>query len=538
MRYTALLLLGVLLLVWNAGALSLNFQNPSDLNSIYPTATYSLAQGSSVYVYQTGSTTGGNQYMYLWGQGNGFANVVAYPTSYIAATVISKLYAPTIGLYDSSKNSLNQIAVSCNVGQRFELIMSSGSIPYTYCNGVSYGSYSVLNQNPSYWNFYSQYSYGYAGLDDIVIGNTDSPYVYGMPQANIFVIQRDFTNSAASGFYFYNGTAISSNNMTTTFSKNNGNNETVYLANTDTGTIYSSYNTGTAYTGSIAWNLHDLFDKSAPMGRYRTYIEGHGYSDSIFYIGAGAAINFNSHTYSQGDQAAISYAVSTGAYWNTQLYNYQVVVQDIYGNVKQTTSLTTQTGSVTYTWKTTDDPNVYYAIIQAVDKTTGNVVWMNYDYTNLNAYTTFRGFVHDGYNTLPVANANVSINQGAVVSNSITIADGNYTATGFYSGATTNINVTAAGYKQYQAIITPMSSSMPLNFTIYPLSPSVTGAAIGGVVRTGVLGADNLTITQGYGEPIPFATVYFTNTTTGEKYYTISNSVGGYLVDQTHGAPV
>ena len=513
MKPLALVCVGMLLLVGVVVGATQDCQNPGSMSNIAGYGTYVL------------SPNGGNSY--VTNSGGATINAVAIPMSYAAVTNSARLQ---INLYDSSSALMWTQAGGSAPLARYEMKMVGGQA-ILYRDGISIGTSGVLGSNPSYVSWSNT---GSGSLDDFVFGDSDGHYVFGMPEANAYVIERDFTNPSASGFYTYSGTLINSNNMTTTFSKDNGDNETVFLANTDTGTVYATYYTGTAYTGSIAWDLNALFNANAPMGRYRTYIPGHGFSQSIFYIGSGASINFNSHTYSQGDTATITYAVSTGAYWNPTLYNYQIVIQDIYANVKSTQPLTTQTGSVSYLWKTTDDPNIYYAIIEAVDKTTGKVVWMNFDYTTINSYTTFSGVVHDGQTEAVIPGANVSISQGSISSNTITPSGGSYSATGFYSGVATLINVTEGNYTPYRVYITPMKGgAIPLDFTIYPNPASVTGVGVGGVVRTGVLSGIN--VTQGYGEPIPFAQVWFVNATTHENYYTISNSVGGYLIDEAHG---
>ena len=523
-----LAIIGLLLLVGVGSALSLDFQNAGDMNSLKnPTL---ISPGTSFLWVQ--NTTGGNSYLDTVGSNKEASNPTALPMTYSAATSM-----PTNAwgcnrafLFDSAGNQIADVyngGMDSGAPHRFELKMQ-GLQANMYRDGSLLVQSAVLAVNPTYIGWGGQ---GGRGLcDDIVWGTADSPYVFGMPEANAYVISRDFTNPSASGFYRYNGTLINSNNMTTTFSKNNGDNETLYLANTDTGVIYATYYTGTAYTGSVAWDLNALFNNNAPMGRYRTYIDGHGYSQSIFYIGAGASINFNSHTYSQQDVATITYAVSTGAYWNTGLYNYRIIIQDIYGTEINNQAITTQTGSVTYTWKTTDAPNVYYAVIQALDKTTGEVIWMNFDYTTLNAYTTFSGHVYDCNNGTIISGAVVNITQNSVTSVATTPADGNYSLTGYYSGVTTDINLTASGYNQYHRIITPMrSGTIHLNLTTWPLSTSTAGVGIGGCAREGVLSGIN--ITQGYGAPISSVGIHAINST--EHNQVTANNVGGYLGDET-----
>lgn len=520
-----LAILALLLLVGGVSALSLDFQNAVDFDSINCIGGTPCTSG--------GSTNGGNLYItVVTGNPTYVYNKVAIPLVYSAAS--SANGALVVSLLDSGGNILwnynGAIHGTPAIG-RTEMIMIGGQANF-YTDGVFVIHSPVLAQNPSYvgWGGYIDTK----SWDDIVWGTTDGKYVFGMPTQNSFIIMRDFTNPSASGFAWYNGTIINSNNMTTTWSKNNGVNESVFLANTDTGAVYATAYTGTAYTGSIAWDLNQLFNNNAPMGPYRTYSSnGTGYSNSIFYIGGGATINWDSHNYNQGDTAVINWQVSTGAYWDTALYSYQIKIQDIYGVEVTTVPVTTQSGTTSYTWLDTNNANVYYAIIQATDKSTGEVVWMNYDYTTLSAFLTLHGYVFDAQTTHPINGSVVNITQGALVSN-VTATYGNYTVTGFYSGSTALLNVTATGYVQYRASILPQTARTQwLNFSLVPNSPTVVGRAIAGVARTGTRGADNLTITMGYGEPIAFPLVYVQNVANGQHFFTTGNSVGGYACDES-----
>jgi hypothetical protein len=177
-----------------------------------------------------------------------------------------------------------------------------------------------------------------------------------------------------------------------------------------------------------------------------------------------------------------TYSVN-GAYWDTSTYDYRVdLISGTSGSVVHTTALSMQSGTTAYTFTTNDLQGIYYAAIIAKKRATSADYWLNYDYTTLNAYLTFTGYVNNetGY---VQSGANVSIVQNSIVSNSVTIADGNYTATGFLSGATLTFNVTKSGYSQYLASLTPLvAKTIPLNFTINSTTPAYTGLGDGAML--------------------------------------------------------
>lgn len=539
-----ILFIGLLLLVGSVSALSLDFQNAIDVSSTQQ--LWGFGGGNSVTWQQ--SNSGQNSFMTTTTPGfsdTGFGNAQPIQMTYAAASIVATSSNANIRLYDSALNQLYGFQGDGSANHRYELKMIGGQA-YIYRDGVVEGNSTVLSVNPSYVGFGTGYigTSGYqSSWDDIVYGTTDSPYVFGMPEQKKWVITKDFTNPSASGFASYNngvlGGIVNSNNMTTTWSKNNGINESIFLANTATGVIYATAYTGTAYTGSVSWPLANLFNTGAPFGQYRTYSSnGAGFSDSIFYIGAGSTVTFNSHTYSQGNTAQISWSVSSGPYWDTGLYDYRYRIIDIFGTQVTSVPVVTQTGSGTYTWTTANDPNVYYVVLEAVRKSDGVVVSQVYDYTTLNAYTTFAANVWDGSNTTALSGANVNISQSSVIYNGTSGFDGNYstTGTGFFSGISTLINVTKSGYLPYQATIIPMKSgTISLDLVMRPISENVTGLAILGVDRTGILGI-GINVTGGYGQPVSAASMVAQNTTYSEYYTTTTNSVGGYKFDQTTSA--
>jgi hypothetical protein len=121
----------------------------------------------------------------------------------------------------------------------------------------------------------------------------------------------------------------------------------------------------------------------------------------------------------------------------------------------------------------------------------------------------------------------------SIIQNSNTTADGNYSATGFLTGATLTINVTKSGYSQYYVTMIPMvAKTTSLNLTLNSTTPTTTGLGIGGVARTGLL-TGNL-VTLGYGQPIGGASCFAKNTTNSQFCSNVSNNAAWYKFDETN----
>ena len=191
-----------------------------------------------------------------------------------------------------------------------------------------------------------------------------------------------------------------------------------------------------------------------------------------------------------------------------------------------TQSITSQTGTKSIAFTTSDTDGVYYTALIRTTLGSGSDVWLAYDTCELVGYIVMRGTVYDAETASPIAVSNVSIVQGSLADNSITI-DGNYTTTKhFLTGSLIAINVTATGYKQYTQTFTPLyARTIDLNFTLIPTSPTVAGIGINGIDRDST-----------YYRPISSATVTISNATYGESWTALTNSVGYYLLDESDGA--
>lgn len=486
--------------------------------------------------------TGGNSYITTSLSTTYINNTVPEQTSYFAMTTESAFTA--FQLFDSSMNLLySSNYVTGGAPGRYEMRMEGDSKAHFYVNGVNTQTSGVLALNPSYVAVSSQIaSSGY--VDDIVYGASAQKVVYGMPEENVFIIKKDMINPASSGVAFKtNGTIVSSTLLATTWSKSaigatGGANDSIYLANVFSGTVYDTKYTGIKNTSPEYWDIQTaLINSGAPYGWYEIYIanESGAHSIPINYIGTGASVSFDKDSYSQQDTATITHSVDNGGYWDTGSFNYKLAIMN--GNTGQfvhNESILVQSGTSTYTFTSSDTQGTYYAIVIATSLTTGEEIWMNFDWASVSAYATFTGYVNGAETNAVLSGANVSIVQGSTIVNQVTTADGNYTATGFLTGATLAINVTASGYSQYYVTLVPMvAKSIPLNFTLNSTTPTFTGLGIGGVNRDG-----NITgtlVTLGYGNPIGSATDYLQNMTYGDYCTNTSNMAGWYLFDEGNG---
>jgi len=527
MKRLLLLLALCLMLAAPVMATGLTLQKTSDLSSLYYTSGYQW------------NATGGNSW-YLGADGTGFlTNKNPSPSTYAAATRVYRASSwEGITLYDSTLTQTGgwQQGGGGTDPTRFEVNIV-GSTPYYYKNGILVGTGTALAQNPSHIGFNSGWSGFSVGWDDFVYGSSDSKYIVGMPQQNAYYLKKDMVNPSASGLYnSTTGTRVSTTSMTTTWGRSNityNGNESIYLINVDSGTVYDTRYTGTASCGIIYWDVGtSMFAGSAPYGRYQVKF-GDYYSDEIPYIADGAEIFFNADSYMRQDTATITYNID-GAYWDTSTYAYSMKIYSANDwSVVSNQPVSAQSGTMTYQFTTSDPQGEYYAVLVAVPNVGGDDIWMNYDYASLSAYAKFTGWVNNqsGY---PISGANVNFSQNSIISNSVTIDDGNYTAEGFLTGATLVINVTKSGYSQYYVTMIPMvAKSIPMNITLNSTSPACAGLCIGGIHRDGIL--TGTLITSGYGRPIPGATAHAVNTTNGDYCTNVSNNAGWYIFDESNG---
>jgi hypothetical protein len=491
------------------GSVSLDFQNPSEFVGQY---SYPPPMGAPASFTWVQSSTGGNNYMNVVWTGSYAAIVNANPTpmTYAAATYLGGNggHQPGVFLYDSAFNTLASASQNWGDG-RWELKME-GLDANLYIDGVLTGSLGTLSQNPSYIAWSSR---GEVYWDDIIWGDTGSKYIFGMPEDNLYFIMKDFLNPAATGFYRVNltdptgaPTLIYSNKFYSTFSKASGTDETVVLYPYAATGYTMSNQTGTAYTGTIEWNLTQFTSTSQAngYGLYATKIVNqipttapYVVSHTIPYIGSGASIQFDRNTYSTGDTATITYVITDG-YWDTATYAYTIVTQDIYGTIIDTQTVTTQTGTKSVAFSDTDVLGVYYTVLEATPSG-ADAIWMNYDVADLNAYITYSGYVMNAESGAVLSGAHLNVSQGSSYLPTTSAADGNWSSSNnWYANSAMRINTTATGYTQDIRTFTALSAkSIAINISLMPDPPTSVGVTIGGIVRD-----------DQYGNPVTGATYH------------------------------
>lgn len=514
-----------LLAISSVSGLNLNFQNPSDFTS------YMACYGSGCSWVE--STTGGNNYLYS-GTSGGVINQDPLQTTYWAATV-TPTWASGYGygyikLYSASLTELASYWLGHDGGTiRYEMKMIGGNA-YFYRNGIFIGNTTPLATNPSYIaianGYYGGYIYPNQQVDDWVQGSTESKYVFGQPESDAFIIKKDMINPASYGLAYTNGTVVNSNNMTSTWSRSNytkqGENQTIYLENAmGYGRVVARAYTGEASTGSVAWDLNSAIfnNPEAPYGYYYTTIpQVDQYSNYILYLASGATVSFNKDTYAPEQTATISYDITSG-YWSNS-YSYKMAVMSAGGTFVSNQSISTQTGSKTYTFKSTDPLGVYYAIVVATDSS-GKEYWMNYDYAELVEYVYLTGYVHD-QNGVIIEGANVSVTQGTTEGYNISLVSGYNISTEFATNAEITVSTSKTGYTTDRIFFSPLSAgTIPVNITIIATNHTYLGSSIGGVVRS-----------SQYNSTIPGAIVYGINSTYGQSFTNVTNIAGYYLLDE------
>lgn len=511
---------------------------------------------TSAEAYKKAATSSESWHVYPTAGGNGYwhidtdyssdwafiRNRVPYSMTYAGCSQIQSSPGGPGGwlrLYDAANNTLTTTDTLSGIAYKRVEVVITGTTANFYVNGVLVNTKTGVTQNPTYIGFGAATLAAESRWDNCVWGDVDTRYVISMPTVEWYYLKKDMINPAGYGFFYANNdTLISSTTFPIYWSRSSPNltggpaNESIDLINIDDGTVYNRYYTGSSMTGSLNVEFYNaLVVADAPYGLYAVKINTTT-SDPILYKASGATVAFDKPQYSQGDTASVSWEVATGGYWDTSQYDYIVGIQDAYGNWLKQYPLTERTGTFEYEFTQSDEQGVYLAAVIATSKSTGDEYWLSVDYAELDAYTSFDGFVYDAETELPIDGANVLMTQDLVEESYTTGVSGGYSNTGFSSGAPIIVNVTKTGYRQYLVTITPHATgTIELNFTLIPESPTYSfGLGLGGVARDGY-SSDGYTITKGYGRPQAGVTVWVNNTSTAESYQTTTNSVGYYLCD-------
>jgi hypothetical protein len=183
------------------------------------------------------------------------------------------------------------------------------------------------------------------------------------------------------------------------------------------------------------------------------------YSNVIVKKSNGATVSFNSDTFSTGDTATIITYVATGGYWDTSTFDYKLSLYGLTTGYVENYTITSQSGSFTHSWESTDTPGVYYALLYATSKATGKESILGLDWATLSSYAGYSGYVNNAQTGLPIVGAFVNTTQDGVSGNSTSGFDGNWSSGSVFStGAILTINASASGYIPYNYSWTPLAA--------------------------------------------------------------------------------
>lgn len=452
-------------------------------------------------------------------------------------------------LYDASGNSLGSYVTNYHnwnpqgwsATGRNEMKMI-GMAPTFFYNGVLVGSMPVIAVNPSYirispWSQSPGCSGGTATsyTDNVLVGGSDHHVIGSLP-SNWSLI-RDFLNSAATGVYAGNATGLAwvlKNSNTfyidaDTDSQDGIDTETLLIKNVQTGvTVNSTVIDSTIPRHQIAYNLTQFLAPGTsvvPDGLYSVGYEGSTVLGYFNLISNGGWIQFDRSTYNIGDTGAMSWYLSQ-SYIDLTNYDYTYKIVDSAGSLKASgvtaTTSTDTSGTVAINFNSaTYSQGVYYAEMIATNKLTHQENLMGYSAITITDYLNFYGHAYNAQTCAVLSGAQLNFTQGSTVNKYVTTADGNYSTTGYLTGAALTFNASKSGYLPYGYTINPLGArNVSLDFALIPSPTNTTGIAIGGVARSTT-----------YGQLVPGATVYVWNITTGEFHTRTTNACGYYYCD-------
>ena len=537
MKRILLVIIALMLLAPGVVAFKETFQ---DYSNDYMYTYNDIGYGNGIAMVNT--TTGDVIYKIV--SGNYLVNTNPQATTYFAFDYVRASYAvANIVLCDSTHAVIQAQGVTVPASYdgrgRIEVKITSG-VPKYYLNGNLYATGAAIASNPVYIHLGNGGAVGsaYGYFDNIVYGETDHYVAASIPPN--WTLLRDLLNPSANGVYAWNPNTDAwvskSSYHFYEFASKEFNNTPSYLD-------IKHYMTGTVVnTTTITYN-RDTLDFNVPAFVETSTSVGATLPDGLYSIGfrdstqmetftissTGAVLNLDQTDYAAGSTATATYDIGAG-YWDLSTYSYRVDFFDIYGNVISTSPVTAQSGTKTYTFKTTDNVGVYYAALIASPLSDSSTdYWFGYDVCELVGYIKYVGGIYDAESEAQItSNVTVTINQGS-------ITDTIYTETGVYNstdglafgtGSLTTFTVSAAGYQTSNTSFTPMiAKTITKNITLIRSSPTCpVGICLGGLA--------NETI---YSRPVPAVTIAVTNATYGESYTTSTNSVGWYNLGESDG---
>ena len=463
---------------------------------------------------------------YAYAGAGAVVNRYAIAYTYAAYTQVTA-GALTVALKDSTGASLYNYVNAGAPSGRYEFIITSG-VCRVYRNGAWIATSGALATNPYY--FYVQGATT-SSFDDFVVGYVEDPVIIGSLPSDWFIMF-SASSPASTGLYMlnpYNSSApFLKNSNYFGVSYGRGSNASTTLRVTDpTGSVMISQPV-TNSSGELTLPISSLASSGIIRnGLWRVSLADSATSGYFWVMGSGASGAWSQESYTQGDTATFSYTILDSS-WNAGTSTYRFDVLDVYGNVVDTQSITTQTGSKSVTTDSTKYPSgVYYGAV--IQTTGGEDTWLAADAMEVSAYIKYVGGIYDAESEAQItSNVTVTINQGS-------IADTTYTTTGVYNstdglafgtGSLTTFTVSASGYQTSVTSFTPLAAkTIVKNITLIRSSPTCpVGICLGGLANETV-----------YSRPVPAVTIAITNATYGESYTTSTNSVGWYNLGESDG---
>lgn len=413
-------------------------------------------------------------------------------------------------------------------GSRIEVKINSTGYPSYYNDGTLISTGSRLASNPVYFGTFGN-GVGYV-FDDAIVGYIEDSTIIGTIPSDWFV-RFSSTSPASSGLYQVNssgGDPILKNSyyFSVSYGRSIADATTLNIVN-PSGTVIKAYTVANLSCECILPISDLMVDGVVQNGLWRVTLADDAETSYFLVMGSGAEGAWSQESYTQGDTATFTYTILDSS-WDTGTSTYRFDTFDVYGNVVDTQSITTQTGSKSVTTDSTKYPSgVYYGAV--IRTTSGEDTWLAADAMEVSEYIKYVGGIYDAESEAQITSSvTVTINQGG-------ITDTTYTETGVYNstdglafgtGSLTTFTVSASGYQTSVTSFTPMiAKTITKNITLIRSSPTCpTGICLGGLA--------NETI---YSRPVPAVTIAVTNATHGESYTTSTNSVGWYNLGESDG---
>ena len=539
-----LLLVGLLLIacVANAGAWQDSLNNGEKLYLTYGATTTLAYNPIDPILYPDTLAVAVYPYSFPWD------NYIVTPTNYGTSTYFAYTergggHRISFGLFGSDGSVLyagqNNYAYVPSGTNRVEIV-KFGTTVVCYSNGVAFDTQSV----PSAAVYgYGVTSGGTPSIDDFSFGNsfTDTGIVSTMPHTFSIVknflsptsaVEKDGSGNTASSSYFNVQWSLGPQADGWTMATAPNSRYRIVISAPSGTQCYNQYvnitATGSA-SGIISIPFNATYIGTAPFeyGLYNVVLyDGTGIKSTDYFsvVGQGAALSWDQAMYGSGATATITYSITSG-YYDPTNYIYSIKIVDIYGDTKDTKTLSSQTGTVTSVL-TGYSPGVYYAELMATPTIGGASSMLYYAATEVNAYVAFNGYVMNEETAATLSGANITVSQGNSTYSQFSASTGAWNSSNnWLTGTPITVTTNLSGYANNVRVLTPLAAGeIPFNISMVPTTHTYTGVSIGGIVR------DNQ-----YGNPVTSATVNVYNTSTSESYNNVTNIAGYYIVNNLVG---